>query len=521
MRRAHVGHRSDHVGGREGPRAPLRLLQPDDPRRAARRRAHAAHDGARRSPRSPASGSGSSARRCGSCRPRSPTTRRSTSTRTSAASRCRATAAIATLLDLVRRARRAAARPRAPAVGVHAHRRARRRPRRAAAEDPPHDHRRRRRLAPLARVRRLRARRARPTDARRRRPSPEARRPGRDTPLQATRSAVVDAPTRNVGAGPARARRRDAGADPSAASSRPAPPTPPGSLGSLQRQVLDTDPARSDVMRDRSLTRHFETYTLSLPAVQGAARKLGGSINDAVRRRRSPARSAATTSASAARSTSCGSRCRSARATAATTPRTASCPARLVVPIQPVDDPRRALRAVRERARRAPRRSRDRRGRRTRGAAHRPPHRVPRGDDAGADRAPTDFAATNLRGSPVPLYIAGARVHRELSVRPAHRHRAERHRAELLRRAAPRAQHRPRRRSPTSTRSWPTSRRRSTPCSAIALSELARYRAPAGPSPSITSSHSAKPGSRHGVCRHRSRGRSRRGAASAPRRRAR
>ena len=38
---ADVGHRSGDVGGREGPRAPLRLLQPHDPRSRARREAAA------------------------------------------------------------------------------------------------------------------------------------------------------------------------------------------------------------------------------------------------------------------------------------------------------------------------------------------------------------------------------------------------------------------------------------------------------------------------------------------------
>ena len=55
----------------------------------------------------------------------------------------------------------------------------------------------------------------------------------------------------------------------------------------------------------------------------------------------------------------------------------------------------------------------------------------------------TDFAATNLRGSPVPLYIAGARVLANYPVRSAHGHRAQRDGAQLLRRPPPRAQHRP------------------------------------------------------------------------------
>src|SRR4029077_1297488 len=51
--------------------------------------------------------------------------------------------------------------------------------------------------------------------------------------------------------------------------------------GSIQRQALNRDPARSDVMRARSLARYFETFATSLPAVQGVAHKLGGSVNDA------------------------------------------------------------------------------------------------------------------------------------------------------------------------------------------------------------------------------------------------
>ena len=100
------------------------------------------------------------------------------------------------------------------------------------------------------------------------------------TPLQAARTAVIDAATRNA----SMARRAIADA------SRIL--THPGELPqraadtarlfrSLQRQVLNTEPARSDVMDGRSLSRHFDTYSLSLSALQAAAHKLGGSINDA------------------------------------------------------------------------------------------------------------------------------------------------------------------------------------------------------------------------------------------------
>ena len=188
-RRADVGHRSDHVGGREGPRASLRLLQPDDPRPRARRRAPAAHVGAR----------SSAIPRLGQrvvaaplrivppefaddpdARPRLPHARVAVP---GAGRRPRAPRPL-------RRARRAAARPVAAAVGVHADRRARRRPRRAAPEDPPHDHRRRRRPEALARVRRLRAR---PRPARRDPDRPATPTDGDATPTGTRRSTCYAA----------------------------------------------------------------------------------------------------------------------------------------------------------------------------------------------------------------------------------------------------------------------------------------------------------------------------------------
>ena len=52
-------------------------------------------------------------------------------------------------------------------------------------------------------------------------------------------------------------------------------------LRSLQRQVLNTEPARSDVMSARSLAPPLRDRTrVSLPALQAAAHKLGGSLND-------------------------------------------------------------------------------------------------------------------------------------------------------------------------------------------------------------------------------------------------
>lgn len=50
--------------------------------------------------------------------------------------------------------------------------------------------------------------------------------------------------------------------------------------GSLRRQVLVTDSARSRLLRDRSLGRRFEVMQVPLEEAKAAARKLGGSLND-------------------------------------------------------------------------------------------------------------------------------------------------------------------------------------------------------------------------------------------------
>ena len=93
---------------------------------------------------------------------------------------------------------------------------------------------------------------------------------------------------------------------------------PPGSLNSLQRQALVTDAARSDVMRDRSLRRHFEIFERSVRAAAAAPRPSWAAASTTPSSPVSRARSAATTSGPAASSTSSGSRCRSAPGNAAT-----------------------------------------------------------------------------------------------------------------------------------------------------------------------------------------------------------
>jgi diacylglycerol O-acyltransferase len=228
-----------------------------------------------------------------------------------------------------------------------------------------------------------------------------------DSPLHATRTAVVDAAVRNAQV----ARRVVEGATNMVVH----PTQVPGKLlgtarlaRSLQRQVLNTEPAHSDVMRARSLTRHFEIHALSLPAVQAAAHALGGSVNDLY--------VAALAGALGRYHEHLGSSVRELRLAMPISTRDRGdsaanrfVPARVVIPIQPVDDPRALFDAVRARLL-------ETRGEAAIGAAEGLAvflTGLPTSILVAMTRAQTrttDFAATNLRGSPVPLYIAGARV---------------------------------------------------------------------------------------------------------------
>ena len=321
----------------------------------------------------------------------------------------------------LRRARRAAARPRPSAVGVHAHRGARRRARRAAAEGPPHDHRRRRRPAALARARRLRARpravRRRaddePTGRRRSARHAAAASPATRSPTRRARG--VDASARN-----ARRRRRHVLAHPTELPARAADAA--RLVGSLQRQVLVTDAARSDVMHARSLRRHFEIATSARSQRVQRAASSSAAASTTCSSPASRARSAATTSGSAATvdelrlAMPISTRERGdARRRTASCRRACSCrsnPRRLAALFGDVHE-RLAAAQERDRARR-------RRGTRRARVAGLPTSLL-----VALTRSQTrtiDFAASNLRGSPVPLYLAGARIIGELPVRAAHRH---------------------------------------------------------------------------------------------------
>jgi WS/DGAT/MGAT family acyltransferase len=228
-----------------------------------------------------------------------------------------------------------------------------------------------------------------------------------DSPLQATRTAVIDATTRNV----VLAKR--------ALGDASRMLTHPGELAgraadtarlvrSLQRQLLSTEPARSDVMDGRSLSRHFETYSISLPALQSAAHNLGGSINDAYVTglagafgRYHERFESGVDELRLAMPVSTRDRGDDAA--------NRFVPARVVIPIEPSADSAKLFELVRERLTLA-------RDERAIGAAEGLAvlfTGLPTAVLVAMTRAQTrttDFAATNLRGSPFPLYIAGASV---------------------------------------------------------------------------------------------------------------
>ena len=228
-----------------------------------------------------------------------------------------------------------------------------------------------------------------------------------DTPLRATRTAVADLAVRNARV--ARHLVGEAGRVLTHPAELPARAADTARLvRSLQRQVLSTEPARSDVMHGRSLSRYFEIYALSLSAAQRAAKALGGSINDLY--------VAGLLGALGRYHEHLGSVVSELRLAMPISTRNRGddaanrfVPARLVVPIQPVDDPRALFADVQARLGSA-------KGEAAIGVAENLAALftgLPTSFLVAMTRAQTrttDFAATNLRGSPLPLYIAGAGV---------------------------------------------------------------------------------------------------------------
>ncbi|MGQ0823609.1 MAG: wax ester/triacylglycerol synthase domain-containing protein [Actinomycetota bacterium] len=178
--------------------------------------------------------------------------------------------------------------------------------------------------------------------------------------------------------------------------------------GSLRRQALVSDPAHSDLLSGRSLRRHFEVRTLPLLAMKRAGQSLGGSVNDVF--------VTGLASALGRYHDRYGSTIGELRMAMPINTRTRGdeganrfAPARVLVPIQPAADTHALFDAARARLQV------------TRSEAA---LQVIEGVAGIASVLPTavlvaftrnqartiDFAATNLRGTPVPLFLGGARI---------------------------------------------------------------------------------------------------------------
>jgi len=179
-------------------------------------------------------------------------------------------------------------------------------------------------------------------------------------------------------------------------------------LGSLHRQALVTDAARSDVMESRSLRRHFEIYGVPFEPLHATGSKLGGSINDvfvtaiasALGRYHERAGSVVDELRLAM---PISTRQRGDRST------NSFVPARVLVPIQPAHDVRTLFGDVHERLELAKRETAVSAAEGLAGLIA----GLPTSLLVTMTRSQTrtiDFGASNLRGSPVPLYLAGARI---------------------------------------------------------------------------------------------------------------
>jgi WS/DGAT/MGAT family acyltransferase len=230
---------------------------------------------------------------------------------------------------------------------------------------------------------------------------------GPSRPGEVLRAALGDATRRNLElARRATGATVDAVVHPTALPGRAASTI--GVARSLRRQGFVGDPARSDVLTGRSLRRHFEVCSVSLPAMKRFATGHDGSVNDVYVTGMCAALGRyheryGSTVGELRMAMPISTRARGDAAA------NRFAPARVLVPIQPADDLPALFAAVHERL----------------STAKAEPAFGVIDDLAGlAALMPTsmlvaftrnqartiDFATSNLRGSPVPLYLAGARI---------------------------------------------------------------------------------------------------------------
>jgi WS/DGAT/MGAT family acyltransferase len=188
-----------------------------------------------------------------------------------------------------------------------------------------------------------------------------------------------------------------------------------GLAGSIRRQLLVTEPARSDLLRPRSLANRFESFQAPLSKAKAASQKLGGSVNDVF--------VTGVAGAVGLYHERMGVPCDELRMAMPISTRTEGeesansfTPSRVLVPVQP-KDPVARFRVVRERlagARSEPAVS-------AAGSLAGLLTTLPTSVLVGLTRSQArtiDFATSNLRGSPVDLYLGGARIEANFPMGP-------------------------------------------------------------------------------------------------------
>jgi diacylglycerol O-acyltransferase len=178
--------------------------------------------------------------------------------------------------------------------------------------------------------------------------------------------------------------------------------------GSVHRQVLVTGNAHSDVMTNRSLRRDLHVYQANLSDLRVAAARLGGSVNDVF--------ITAVASALGRYHDRRGSAVEDLRLAMPISTRERGdeannrfVPARVLIPIQPADDVAALFTEVHGRLEDTKRETVLPAAEGLAGFVTPLPTSVLVAFTRSQTRT-IDFAASNLRGSPVPLYLAGARI---------------------------------------------------------------------------------------------------------------
>jgi WS/DGAT/MGAT family acyltransferase len=230
--------------------------------------------------------------------------------------------------------------------------------------------------------------------------------PPRTSPLDVLRGAVTDATARGVNAaGQALSVTGHVATHPQELPGRVVDGARLAT--SMRRQLLVTDRARSDVLAGRSLRRRYEVQTLSLPAMKRAAVAFGGTVNDLY--------VTGLTGALRKYHVRHGSDCVELRMAMPVNTRTSGdtapnrfSPARVLVPLVP-DDPVERFAVVQERLAGAKSEAALNAVDALAGVVSVLPTSLLVGLARSQVRT-IDFAASNLRGSPVPLYLGGARI---------------------------------------------------------------------------------------------------------------